>query len=170
MPLDLTNLAPETVTLPKSARGRKASPLPENIVKMVQESYNLPTGEGYNLVIPRGKDDSKGVSENVKALTAVLRRAATSLGHGLTISTEDKGKTQVVVIFRAKDKSKRRTKAERYAAEVEDFEAIFGAEDFETDAETVEEYAAETEQDVTEAMAEAWDNIFPPEDDTETTE
>lgn len=169
--MDLSALTAAPATLPKSTRGRKATPIPENISKMVQDSYNMEAGQGLTLTIPRGKDDDKGQSENVKSLTAVLRRAAAAQGHGLTISTEDKGKTQVAVTFRAKDKSKRRTKAERYAAEVEDYEGVFSAEDFDPDGafQTVEDYAEDEGVEVTEAMAEAWTNIFPPED-TETPE
>lgn len=155
--LNLTTLAPRVTPLPVSKRGRTAEPLPENIVKMVQESYTLPGEDGYTLTIPRGENDKNGNDSNVKALTAVLRRAATSLGHGLTISVGEGNKTSVPVTFRAKDKANRRTLDGMQEVWVERFES--GEYD---DVESVEDIDGWDKYGKREqkAILAAWEDVF----------
>jgi len=166
--LNLDALTATDAPLPVSKRGREAAPIPENIATMISDSYDLPKGSGKTMRVPNA--DGGGEKDvNVKAVVALLRRAATKAGHGLTVSIGEANKSTTIVQFRAKDKTKRRTKAEReYDALVQEWRAEFTDNaDAYADVESVEDVEGWDDMSAEQqsAVEEAWTEVFVDEAD-----
>lgn len=112
MPLDFSTLDTTTDDLPKTTRGRAAAPIAPEVLKAVKDSYAFPAGKGVTVKLRNsGKlDDKTGLYPDVAELISAVRRAANSLGYGVTIRRTALNKSQTAVSFRAKDKGTRRTK------------------------------------------------------------
>lgn len=125
--LDLSKIDAKDAEMPTSRRGRVAQPLPDNVVVWVKDSYS---GSAKSVKVPNGEVNEKGNDTNVVAFTGLLRRAANSLGLGLSLSVKEPTKTTTEVLFKAKDRSerKRRTKDEK---EQDTFFDYFTSEEFE---------------------------------------
>lgn len=106
MTLDLTKLATSAKPAPmvKAKRGRTAEPIPDAILKLVQDSYDLPEDEGMTLPVPHGDVDDNGKDGNVTSTISTLRRAADQLGLGLSVSAGERGGRTTPVSFRAQDR------------------------------------------------------------------
>lgn len=117
---DLSKIDAKDAEMPVSRRGRVAQPIPENIVAWVKESYS---GSAKSVKVPNGEVNDKGNDTNVVAFTGLLRRAANTLGLGLSVSVKDPTKTTTEVLFKAKDRAerKRRTADEKAQDDFYDF-------------------------------------------------
>lgn len=108
MALDLSKMTARTgTTMPKAARGRTATPIPDNFLSAVKETYTLPEGQGGMMRVPNGDLNDDGKDSNVTTVVGTLRRAATALGYGLSVKVMERGEKNTDVLFRAKDKSER---------------------------------------------------------------
>ncbi len=99
MALNLDNLTIGDATLPASKRGRVATPIPAALIAAVKASYAMPKDSGKSITVSADEAD-------VKALKGFIRRAAESLGFGVSIADGKVTKTSHEVLFRAKDKNK----------------------------------------------------------------
>lgn len=99
MALKLDSLTIADATLPTSKRGRTATPIPAALIDAVKASYNMPKDSGKSITVPANDAD-------VKALKGFIRRAADSLGYGVSIADGKVNKTTHEVLFRAKVKNK----------------------------------------------------------------
>lgn len=99
MALNLDSLTINDATLPASKRGRVATPIPAALVDAVRASYAMPKDSGKSVTVNANDAD-------VKALKGFIRRAAESLGYGVSIADGKITTTKHEVLFRAKDKNK----------------------------------------------------------------
>lgn len=140
--LNLTSLTAADADMPVSKRGRTAEPIPANVLEWVKDSYS---GSAKSVKIPHGTTNDDGSDSNVKTFTSVLRRAATSLGLGISVSYGEGNKTSTPVIFKAKDKSVR-VRRTRDQIEQDEFLAFYRDNETETfpeeDSENVNAVAA----------------------------
>lgn len=87
--------------LPESRRGREATPLDPDMVEAVRRSYAMDKGKGISTTVH---------PDEVTKTKGLLRRAADSLGYGISLTDGKVTKTSHTIIFRAKDKNQRAEK------------------------------------------------------------
>lgn len=106
MTLNLDALAAAPAEMPRTARGRQATPVPAAILDAVKSTYN---GTALAYTVPLANKDGEDYKqdENVKTLVATLRRAGTAHGLGMAFGYERPNKANAKVIFQAKDKIER---------------------------------------------------------------
>ena len=102
---DLNRLKASDAEMPESRRGRQAEPIPEQITEWVKDSY---AGAAKSVKVPNGEATEKGNDANVVAFVGMLRRAANSLGLGLSVKIMEPTSRTTEVLFKAKDKTERR--------------------------------------------------------------
>lgn len=95
--------------MPKSTRGRTAEPIPAELLAAVKDSYK---GMGKAVTLTKsGKVNKQGDDTTLVSFRSLLRRAAEQNGHGISIATGHETATTVQVLFKAKDKNRRKSES-----------------------------------------------------------
>lgn len=102
--LDLSKIEAKDAEMPATRRGRTAEPIPDTVLSWVKDSYS---GAAKSIKVPNGEKNDKGNDTNVTAMAGLLRRAATSLGLGLSVAIKPPTARTTEIVFKAKDKTER---------------------------------------------------------------